>query len=151
MNRQRRVVSFLIAYGCTLIAGCTYFMSEEEKEAHAELKTAAKAAQDGDWTSAIRHADKSISLHPLPNAYLVRATARMATERGVDSALADVKAGLALDPNHSDLRRMESNLSSMKRLAEMGKSLQSPTLSDVVEKSQNFQRQVTGSQQNSGK
>ena len=129
MNLIRGAFLLFITAACLLAQGCSYLMSEEEKQARTEMEAAAKAALAEDWNLAIQHADKSIALHPLPVAYLVRATARMGTQRNVDPAqrnfdpaIADARSGLKLDPDNSDLIRLENQLSSMKRLLDLAKS-----------------------------
>jgi tetratricopeptide (TPR) repeat protein len=130
---QSRSLVF-VALICLVSPGCS-LESKEEKQARAELVSAGEAAAEGKHDLALRHVNESLSLHPLPNAYGMRAIIHM-QQQNIDAAAADVKLGLELDPENTQLMQLDHQLASMKRMAGIQRSMQGPSLSDVYQKAQ---------------
>ena len=138
MNAARSRFLIFAALICLLAQGCS-FESEEEKQARAELASAGEAVAEENYDVALQHVNESLSLHPLPTAFGIRAIIHM-KQRNIDAAAVDVKLGLELDPENAQLIQLDHQLGSMKRMASIQKLMQSPSLSDVYQKVQASER-----------
>lgn len=121
--------------------------SKEEKQARVELESAGTAASEEKYDLALEHVNRSLSLYPLPNAYGIRAIIHM-KRRNLDAAMADVKRGLELDSENAQLIQLNNQLSRMKSMASLQKSMQSPSLSDVYQEAQALERRTRGTLRN---
>ncbi len=91
-----------------LLSGCG--STEPELGDATEHFLAAQAALDrGDNATALQELNKSIELGPDPWAYYQRARL-LNDQKQTDKALADCKAGLALDPQHRELKWLAGEL-----------------------------------------
>ena len=87
---------------------------------------AAQAALDrGDNATALEELNKSIELGPDPWAYYQRARL-LNDQKQTDKALADCKAGLALDPQHGELKWLAGELQKPADQRFVGKNAKPP-------------------------
>jgi hypothetical protein len=104
----KREVWQSVIVGCLLTAGCGP-AEQELGDATEHYLAAQDALAAGDSATALKELEASIQAQPDVWAYFQRA--RLLSEMGQDQrALADCRAGLALDPEHEQLKWLEAEL-----------------------------------------